>query len=388
MSIGALGAFAQGLGAGIQRKKDLKRRDEDAARMDRYIDAMERMPQQASYGPMGAMPAGGGGGYGTPGERQVSGDGGLFALIDKTEGGGNYDTLFGHSQRGGRFDGVRVSDMTLAQLSDFASPPGNTANGSKAKSVGSPPQWGGIRSSAPPCAAPPRKWGCPRRQNSPPRLRTPLRIILPRAVWPGSGRQRRKGRPFVRNGKASSMSRTPRWIRPSLNSRQMECRCARVRWALDQGKGARMAGYAVSGFVDGLFKGIGVKHGWEDRKRNQKREDRMDEITSAREARAAEEHARRMRVYDRTDSDWQRGREDDDFFRKTFEGAADATDQAMGGMGAMPPPPQATQPEAGGEKVTTSTQTAPKPPPTGAAPAVAAALGIDPRALGGITPPR
>jgi hypothetical protein len=143
-----------------------------------------------------------------------------------------------------------------------------------------------------------------------------------------------------------------------------------------------MAGYAVSGFVDGLFKGIGVKHGWEDRKRNQKREDRMDEITSAREARAAEEHARRMRVYDRTDSDWQRGREDDDFFRKTFEGAADATDQAMGGMGAMPPPPQATQPEAGGEKVTTSTQTAPKPPPTGAAPAVAAALGIDPRALG------
>lgn len=124
MSIGALGAFAQGLGAGIQRKKDLKRREEDAARMDRYIDAMERMPQQASYGPMGAAPAGGGGGYGTPGERQVNGDGGLFALIDKTEGGGNYDTLFGHSQRGGRFDGVRVSDMTLAQLSDFASPSG------------------------------------------------------------------------------------------------------------------------------------------------------------------------------------------------------------------------------------------------------------------------
>lgn len=143
-----------------------------------------------------------------------------------------------------------------------------------------------------------------------------------------------------------------------------------------------MAGYAVSGFVDGLFKGIGVRHGWEDRKRNQKREDRMDEITSAREARAAEEHARRMRVYDRSDADWKRGREDDDFFRKTFEDAAGATDQAMGGMGAMPPPPQATQPEAGAQEVTTSTQTAPKPPPTGAAPAVAAALGIDPRALG------
>jgi hypothetical protein len=142
-----------------------------------------------------------------------------------------------------------------------------------------------------------------------------------------------------------------------------------------------MAGYAVSGFVDGLFKGIGVKHGWEDRKRNQKRENRMDEITSAREARAAEEHARRMRVYDRSDADWKRGREDDDFFRQTFEGAADATDQAMGGMG-VPPPPQATQPEAGAQEVTTSTQTAPKPPPTGAAPAVAAALGIDPRALG------
>jgi hypothetical protein len=38
----------------------------------------------------------------------------LLGLIDRTEGAGDYDTLFGHAQRpggadGGRFDDVRVS---------------------------------------------------------------------------------------------------------------------------------------------------------------------------------------------------------------------------------------------------------------------------------------
>ncbi len=54
---------------------------------------------------------------------QVDADG-LKSLVDRTEGGGRYDTLFGHSQRGGRFSGIDVSRMTLDQLSDFSNPQG------------------------------------------------------------------------------------------------------------------------------------------------------------------------------------------------------------------------------------------------------------------------
>lgn len=49
----------------------------------------------------------------------------LLGLIDATEGGGDYDTLFGHSQReGSRFAGVRVSDMTLEEIYEFSDPSG------------------------------------------------------------------------------------------------------------------------------------------------------------------------------------------------------------------------------------------------------------------------
>lgn len=51
--------------------------------------------------------------------------GGLLGLIDRTEGGGNYSTLFGHSQReGGAFAGVDVSKMSIAQVLDFTKPTG------------------------------------------------------------------------------------------------------------------------------------------------------------------------------------------------------------------------------------------------------------------------
>lgn len=49
----------------------------------------------------------------------------LHGLIDRTEGAGNYDTLFGHSQRSGRFSGVRVSQMTLGQVKEFSSTSGS-----------------------------------------------------------------------------------------------------------------------------------------------------------------------------------------------------------------------------------------------------------------------
>lgn len=41
--------------------------------------------------------------------------------INATESGGSYDTLFGHSQRdGGAFAGVKVSEMTIGELINFA----------------------------------------------------------------------------------------------------------------------------------------------------------------------------------------------------------------------------------------------------------------------------
>lgn len=49
----------------------------------------------------------------------------FLRLIDQTEGAGNYDTLYGHSQNGGPFSGVRVSQMRLGDLSRFADPSGS-----------------------------------------------------------------------------------------------------------------------------------------------------------------------------------------------------------------------------------------------------------------------
>jgi hypothetical protein len=69
-------------------------------------------------------------GFGTPRGPAGSNVGGtLLQLIDRTEGGGNYDTLFGHSQNGGAFDGVKVSEMTLAEAIDFSSQRGEGSYG-------------------------------------------------------------------------------------------------------------------------------------------------------------------------------------------------------------------------------------------------------------------
>lgn len=52
---------------------------------------------------------------------------GLMGLMDRYEGGGRYDTLFGHSQKN-RFKGIDVSKMTLGQLKDFQSTKGEYGN--------------------------------------------------------------------------------------------------------------------------------------------------------------------------------------------------------------------------------------------------------------------
>lgn len=54
--------------------------------------------------------------------------------VDATEGAGNYDTLYSHSQKdGGNFAGTAVSKMTIGELKDFASPSGNYGQWVKAK---------------------------------------------------------------------------------------------------------------------------------------------------------------------------------------------------------------------------------------------------------------
>lgn len=63
-----------------------------------------------------------------------TGSGDLFSLIDKHEGGGNYSTLFGHSQRdGGQFAGTDVSGMTIGEAINFASPSGEYGQWVKGK---------------------------------------------------------------------------------------------------------------------------------------------------------------------------------------------------------------------------------------------------------------
>lgn len=52
-------------------------------------------------------------------------EGTLISLIDRTEGGGAYDTLYGYSQQGdGPFAGVDVSQMTIGELKEFSNPSG------------------------------------------------------------------------------------------------------------------------------------------------------------------------------------------------------------------------------------------------------------------------
>lgn len=145
MSLAALSGFTQGFGAGLNRTKQRKEKAQDDARMDRYIDAIGSMgavpsmapPQQG--GPSGTpfIPRGGavasGVGQPPPSGGYEGDDTTISGLLRKHEGAGDPSTLFGHSQRGGRFDGVDVSKMTLAQLKEFSRPDGEYGQWVKGK---------------------------------------------------------------------------------------------------------------------------------------------------------------------------------------------------------------------------------------------------------------
>lgn len=154
----SLGAFAGGLGAGLQAGQDRKDRERDRELAARAMDVEEQRVRAGAYDPApyrpmdrGAGRPSGGMGVRPTGQAQASnpeinidegdprrgmmgtgasaatpamGNNRLWDLVDRTEGGGDYDTLFGYSNNGGRFDDVRVSQMTLGELRDFASPSG------------------------------------------------------------------------------------------------------------------------------------------------------------------------------------------------------------------------------------------------------------------------
>lgn len=139
-ALAGLGAFAQGLGSGMQDRKDRAEREKERDLQDRMLTSYQAMASRggamgAVGGPIHGGMSGGqvGGGLGAVPPGVTSGNGDLFSLIDRTEGGGRYDTLFGHSQNGGRFDGVDVSKMTIGELGAFASPSGEYGQWVKGK---------------------------------------------------------------------------------------------------------------------------------------------------------------------------------------------------------------------------------------------------------------
>lgn len=144
MSLGSsFGAFAQNFAASRQNEKDRQERSAVAAQNDKLIGILgQQIANGGAGGGLGAAPdlsygaaapmqhgavapsATGSAGI-APGEFKAGGGGDLWSLMDKHEGGGNYDTLYGHSQRDGRFKGTRISNMTIGQAIDFANPKGD-----------------------------------------------------------------------------------------------------------------------------------------------------------------------------------------------------------------------------------------------------------------------
>lgn len=69
----------------------------------------------------------------TSGRKKIAGFDELTELIDQTEGKGDYNALFGFSNREGReFGNINVSEMTIAELKEFTDPNGPYAQFVKA----------------------------------------------------------------------------------------------------------------------------------------------------------------------------------------------------------------------------------------------------------------
>ncbi|UFM64249.1 hypothetical protein LOS78_01880 [Paracoccus sp. MA] len=132
----SFGAFVEGFDQARRSKKADAEREKTNAMNDRLLSVMEKQDASAaSMMPMlgairdltGAIAMGqgrGGGsiGFGRPSSSggTAGGDNSLAGLLKRYEGAGDFDTLYGHAQNeGGRFAGVRPSQMTLDELDAF-----------------------------------------------------------------------------------------------------------------------------------------------------------------------------------------------------------------------------------------------------------------------------
>lgn len=93
-----------------------------------------------------------------------------------------------------------------------------------------------------------------------------------------------------------------------------------------------MSAYGIAGLVDGFFKGREIRHGWEDRKEQKKRQAILDGYTAAEQARIAERHGWARDQYGRLVADYERARADDQAWRDANQAAIDATEQSLGAV--------------------------------------------------------
>lgn len=88
----------------------------------------EETPEQASYNPLDVMQSDNSTPATPRGRGNVQASRGapnsLLDIIDRTESGGDYDALFGFSNRSGPFSNIRVTDMTIDQVVEFSRPSG------------------------------------------------------------------------------------------------------------------------------------------------------------------------------------------------------------------------------------------------------------------------
>jgi hypothetical protein len=142
-----LGGFASGLAGGLQTGIDRKERQADRALQQQMMQQVANQPRGAI--PQQAWPSGAQAPdivdipNGSAGSDVLTGSAGddrlgapargtgrsamapFLPLLDKHEGGGRYDTLFGHAQRNDSpFKGVDVTQMTLGELRQFTDPKG------------------------------------------------------------------------------------------------------------------------------------------------------------------------------------------------------------------------------------------------------------------------
>lgn len=117
---GTSGGLAGGLAKGLTNKIEEKTTKKEPAKdtlspeVNRETFVKRRGDLPNPYAPMKSAP------------------GTFLEAIDKTEGGADYDTLFGFSNKG-KFGGTKISEMTIGELKEFANPSGEYGQWVKGK---------------------------------------------------------------------------------------------------------------------------------------------------------------------------------------------------------------------------------------------------------------